>query len=190
VKTAILVSFALGLGASAARAQVTVQRPVEVVVAPFIAESRAAYEQVKSYLTAAAGSMPATGYAFKAAPGVRTFGALLAHVADEQMRACSVLNGQSKTIPAASKTGKAALTAALAQSFTECDRAWGAVNGVNAFETYVANDAQRTRLGSLISNTAHGNEEYGYMAVYLRLKGIVPPSSEGAAKRGIAPPGR
>jgi len=26
---------------------------------------------------------------------------------------------------------------------------------------------------------AHDNEEYGYLAVHLRLKGIVPPSSEG-----------
>jgi hypothetical protein len=24
----------------------------------------------------------------------------------------------------------------------------------------------------------HNNEEYGYLAVYMRLKGVVPPSSE------------
>jgi hypothetical protein len=38
--------------------------------------------------------------------------------------------------------------------------------------------AQRSKLGVLVGNTTHDNEEYGYMAVYLRPKGIVPPSSE------------
>jgi hypothetical protein len=38
---------------------------------------------------------------------------------------------------------------------------------------------QRSRLATLAGTVSHSNEEYGYMAVYLRLKGIVPPSSEG-----------
>lgn len=37
---------------------------------------------------------------------------------------------------------------------------------------------QRSRLGLLAGMVSHSNEEYGYMAVYLRLKGVVPPSSE------------
>ena len=36
---------------------------------------------------------------------------------------------------------------------------------------------ESTRLGALVRNIVHDNEEYGYMSVYLRLKGIVPPSS-------------
>ena len=52
---------------------------------------------------------------------------------------------------------------------------------VNAFETFVLPQGQHhSRAGLLMSTVvSHSNEEYGYMAVYLRLKGIVPPSSEG-----------
>ena len=38
---------------------------------------------------------------------------------------------------------------------------------------------QNTKLGALIQNNIHDNETYGTMTVYMRLKGIVPPSSEG-----------
>ena len=38
--------------------------------------------------------------------------------------------------------------------------------------------AQRSKLGLLAGVIAHSNEQYGYMAVYPRLKGIVPPSTE------------
>jgi hypothetical protein len=38
--------------------------------------------------------------------------------------------------------------------------------------------APRSKLSALIYNTTHDNEEYGYLAVYMRLKGVVPPSSE------------
>ncbi len=37
---------------------------------------------------------------------------------------------------------------------------------------------ERSKLGLLFGMTSHSNEQYGYMAVYMRLEGIVPPSSE------------
>jgi hypothetical protein len=43
----------------------------------------------------------------------------------------------------------------------------------------LAGRGQRSKLGALIGNTTHDNEEYGYLAVYIRLKGEVPPSSQG-----------
>jgi hypothetical protein len=35
-----------------------------------------------------------------------------------------------------------------------------------------------TRLGVLSFNTAHDNEHYGNIVTYMRLKSLVPPSSE------------
>ena len=65
------------------------------------------------------------------------------------------------------------------ESADECDAAWATVTDANAAELVGGGRMQRSRLGSLISSVViHGNEEYGYMAVYLRLKGIVPPSTE------------
>ena len=37
----------------------------------------------------------------------------------------------------------------------------------------------RSKIGLLVGMISHANEQYGYAAVYLRLTGIVPPSSEG-----------
>ena len=38
---------------------------------------------------------------------------------------------------------------------------------------------QRSKLAALWGIVAHDNEVYGAMGVYMRLKGVVPPSSEG-----------
>jgi hypothetical protein len=44
---------------------------------------------------------------------------------------------------------------------------------------------QTSRLGILTRFiVAHGNEEYGYGSIYLRLKGVVPPSSDAPAGGG------
>jgi uncharacterized damage-inducible protein DinB len=141
---------------------------------PLIAESKGAYNSVKGYLTRAAAAMPEENYAFKPTPEIRTFGALLAHIADHQMRYCSTAQGAAKQTDFASKTTKADLVAALAASFAECDAAWASITDANA----TAMVGQRSKLGTLILDVVHSNEEYGYMSLYFRLKGMVPPSSD------------
>jgi hypothetical protein len=141
---------------------------------PLIAETKQAYTSVKGYLTRAAAAMPEENYSFKPTPDIRTFGALLGHIADHQMRYCSTAMGARKEGNAASKTTKADLVAALADSFAQCDAAWDSVTDANATEM----EGQRSKLGTLILDVVHSNEEYGYMAMYFRLKGIVPPSSD------------
>jgi hypothetical protein len=140
---------------------------------PLIGETRQAYTSVKGYLTRAAAAMPEENYSFKPTPEIRTFGALLAHIADHQMRYCSTALGARKQGGAA-KTTKADLVAALAASFAECDAAWDSITDANATEMV----GQRSKLGTLILDVMHSNEEYGYMAIYFRLKGIVPPSTD------------
>jgi hypothetical protein len=146
---------------------------------PLIAETRGAYNSVKGYLTRAAAAMPEENYGFQPTPQIRTFGALLAHIADHQTRYCSTARGAARQGDAASKTAKADLVAALAASFTECDAAWDSVTPANAREMM----GQRSKLGTLILDVVHSNEEYGYMAIYFRLKGLVPPSSDRAGGR-------
>ena len=144
---------------------------------PLIAESRRAYTAIKTNLTKAADKMSDENYNFKASPDIRTFGALIGHIADSQLRTCAAVKGEQKEATAASKTAKADLVAALKASFDECDAAWDSVTDANAAEM-LAGRGQRSKLGALIGNTTHSNEEYGYLAVYMRLKGVVPPSSE------------
>ena len=141
-------------------------------------EAKGAYNNIKNNLTRLAEKMPENEYEFKAAPDIRTFGALIAHVAQSQMGNCSAVNGAMKKSDAASKTKKAELVAALKESFEECDKAFDALSDANAAEKIKGPRGERTRLGTLYGVITHDNEEYGYLAVYLRIKGIVPPSSD------------
>ena len=79
-----------------------------------------------------------------------------------------------------SKTAKADLVAALKASFDACDAAWDAMTDTTAMETVAGRGgAKRTKLSMLIGATiVHNNEEYGYLAVYMRMKNVVPPSSD------------
>jgi len=146
---------------------------------PLIAETKASYNTIKGYLTRAAAAMPEEAYTFKPTPDIRTFGALLGHIADHQMRYCSAARGTPRQTDFLSKTAKADLVEALATSFKECDAAWDSVTDANATEMM----GSRSRLGTLILDVVHSNEEYGYMSVYFRLKGIVPPSSDRAGRK-------
>jgi hypothetical protein len=143
------------------------------------AELKAAYTAIKANLTKAAEKMPDDGYSFKASPDIRTFGALIAHVADAQGRTCAAIAGATAPAGAGSKTAKADLIAALKASYDICDGVINSLTDEDAARTVsMGRGGQRTKLGALWGLVAHSNEEYGYLAVYMRLKNVVPPSSE------------
>jgi hypothetical protein len=146
---------------------------------PMSGELKQMYTGVKNNHIRMAEKMPEEHYGFKATAEIRTFGQLVAHVADAQARTCSAVNGEQKAVNAASKTTKADLVAALKESFAICDKAFDSLTDAKASEMISMGQRQRSKLGALAGTISHSNEEYGYMAVYLRLKGIVPPSSEG-----------
>jgi hypothetical protein len=143
------------------------------------AEIKQGYNGIKNNLTKAAEKMPEELYSFQATPDVRTFGALIAHIADSQTRTCNAILGEPKSGTAGSKTAKADLVAALKESFADCDKAYDSLTDANATQVLKFGQREATRLGALVRNVIHDNEEYGYLAVYMRLKDIVPPSSEG-----------
>jgi uncharacterized damage-inducible protein DinB len=149
---------------------------------PHFAEGKQTYDVVKNNLIQMAEAMPEDNYSFKPTPDIRTFAQMVAHVADAQARLCSAASGQPKSLDAASKTTKADLVAALKESSAMCDAAWDALTEANAHETIKLGPAERSRIGTLEYNSVHSNEEYGYTAVYLRLKGIVPPSTANRKK--------
>ena len=145
---------------------------------PIIGELKQFYIVRKGDLTKAADRMPAEDYDFKPTPQVRTFAQLLAHIIDAQMGFCSVAKGEPRKINAASKTSKADLVAALKASFDECDSAFALMTDATAMQMLKAGNSERSKLGTLLYATLHDNEEYGYLAMYLRLKGLVPPSTD------------
>jgi hypothetical protein len=164
----LVVAFSAAIGGLALQAQPSPS-----------AEIKQGYNAIKNNLTKAAEKMPEDQYSFKASPDIRTFGALIAHIADSQTRTCNAVLGEAKTGSAGSKTAKADLVAALKDSFADCDKAYDSLTDANLTQAVKIGNREASKIGALARNVIHDNEEYGYLAVYMRLKGIVPPSSEG-----------
>jgi len=143
-----------------------------------IAENKQNFTNIKNNILAAAEKMPGDAYGFRATAEERTWAELMGHIADAQTGICSSATGEAKRGGAAKLTDKAALVAALKESSAVCDAVWDSTNDENAHNMVKRMNRDWTRLGLLIYNTTHDNESYGTMAVYLRLKGVVPPSSE------------
>ena len=151
---------------------------------PLSAEVKWMYGTIRNNLLKLAEKMPAERYDFRPTPEVETFARRVAHIADANMNVCTGLKGERKPLGAASKTSKADLVAALKESFAYCDRVVDELNDVSAREMVSSRlggpfppEATRSRLATLYNLVRHSNEMYGYMAVYLRLSGIVPPTS-------------
>ncbi len=137
-------------------------------------------KQVSAWIQGAAEKMPEEEYAFKPDPASRTFGQILGHVADADYLFCSAVLGEKNPSPEIEKTKatKAELAFALQGAFAYCGKAYNTLTDANANETVKAFGQERNKLGVLWFNASHNLEHYGNLVVYMRLKGIVPPSSD------------
>ena len=146
---------------------------------PFSADARLTYDLIKSSVLRAAEKMPAEDYSFRTVAPVRTFGEMIAHVVDAHFRMCAVVKGEPSPAGAGTKTTKADLVPLLKASFEYCDPVYASMTDkVGAAKVKWAR-WEMSKLGLLNWNISHDNEMYGIMGAFLRLKGIVPPSSEG-----------
>ncbi len=146
---------------------------------PFTADAKQTYALIKDSVLKAADKMPAEDYSFRNTPQVRTYGQMIAHIADAQMLMCGVVKGERTTAGASSKTSKAELVAALKASFDYCDPVYASMTDAAGAAHVKWARWDMSKLGLLNWNISHDNEMYGWMASYLRIKGLVPPSSEG-----------
>jgi len=139
------------------------------------------YNSQKMNLTQSADKVSEADYAFQPTKEVRTFGQMLAHVANTQFNYCAIAKGEpnpNKDDFEKSATTKAAIVKALADSFAYCDTVYTTLTDAKALELVKAGQNEVPRAARLISNIAHDNEHYGNIVTYLRMKGLVPPSSE------------
>jgi uncharacterized damage-inducible protein DinB len=147
---------------------------------PISASEKGFYTVVSGEVIAAAEKMPDADYSFKPTPEVRSFGQLVGHVADAQYGFCSLASGETNPNKAIekTKTSKADLVAALKEAVAYCNNAYSGMTDAKGSEIVKFMNYNVARLTVLSINTAHTDEHYGNMVSYLRLKGIVPPSSE------------
>ena len=147
---------------------------------PISAFNRRAHGQVASWLIRSAEKMPEENYAFKPTPDVRSFGQLIAHTADAQHRFCAPVLGEPDPARRVeqTKTAKPDLIAAIKEATAYCDRAYAALTDASAGQLLKFMNSDMAKLSILHINTTHLAEHYGNIVTYLRLKNIVPPSSE------------
>lgn len=142
------------------------------------------YDLVKGNILKSAAQVPEEHYAFKPTPEVRSMGQLFGHIANANFMICSMASGEKSTATgdAEKLTAKADIEKALAASFAFCDKAWGAVTAARAGEPVDLFGMKHSRASALSFNTAHDWEHYGNLVTYMRLKGMVPPSSQGGGQ--------
>jgi uncharacterized damage-inducible protein DinB len=148
-----------------------------------VAMLRGSYDSVQAYLTKAAEQVPEADFAFKPTPEVRSFGAIIAHVADTQYAICSAVLGETDPSPDVekTKTTKAAIVEALKGSAALCAKAY-AIPDAEAHTTMKLFGHEQPKFRALLVNTTHDWEHYGNVVTYMRLKGMVPPSSQPRSK--------
>jgi uncharacterized damage-inducible protein DinB len=146
---------------------------------PMSKETKGLYTAVKGYILKSADKMPEANYAFKPSPEVRSFGAILGHLADDQYFFCSAAKGEKKdTKIEKDVTSKADLVAELKKAFAYCDSAYDDLTDAKGATMMKFGNGERSLSGILNFNVAHDFEHYGNIITYLRIKGLVPPSSE------------
>jgi hypothetical protein len=155
------------------------------------------YNSIKSLLIKTVDAMPADAFGFQPVPEMRTFAGTVGHLVSSNIGQCSALLGKKHELSGQdlSKTLKTKEEAvkAIADSYAFCDEFFTTVKSnaplVDAYYTgtMTRNGApvpfKMANGGVATGLIAHNNEEYGYLAVYLRLKGVVPPSSVPPVKK-------
>jgi uncharacterized damage-inducible protein DinB len=142
-----------------------------------IASVRALNGSVTGFLTATAEMVPEATYGYRPTPEVRTLGEILGHVADASFFFCSTASGMDAP-EAGPMTTKAEIQAALAASIAFCNSAFDALTAQTAAETVTLLNNQHSRIGALAFHNAHIYEHYGNLVTYMRINGMVPPSSQ------------
>jgi uncharacterized damage-inducible protein DinB len=147
---------------------------------PLMTVSKNIYAISRNDVLRSVDKIPDEMWSFQPTKDVRTIAQLFAHIADGQYEFCGVAEegkSVSKNIEKTLKT-KAEIVPALKDAFAYCDAAYAKMTDANAAELVSFNGMRITKLGAMDFNTAHNMEHYGNLVTYMRIKGIVPPSSE------------
>ena len=125
---------------------------------------RGGFDQVSGWVTKAAEMVPAEKYSYKPVDTVRTFGQLIAHIADSYTYFCAVTAGKKVEWSEAIEKGptdKATLMPKLKQALNGCTAA----------------NKNPVKVHELAQNMGHTALHYGNVITYMRMMGLVPPSS-------------
>ena len=182
----IAITVVIGLLASPVFAQGagTGQAPAQAPTAGalLVRAVQGGWAGAKRNIVESAAQMPEADYNFKPVDNVRTFGQILAHVADSNYFYCARSKGEPPPVPDGTlekqATTKAAIVKALGESVAYCDAVYAGLTPASAAETVKAGENQIPRVQPLFGNVSHNVEHYGNLVTYFRMKKMVPPSTK------------
>lgn len=158
-------------------AQAQTQAPPPDPIAPV----KRFYANTKQNLLGAAEKMPAEHFSFKPTNDVRSYAEIFGHILNTNYMACSGLRGETDPNKAdlekVLKT-KEDVVKAVKASFEYCDSALSNLTAASLGESFKYQNREIPKTSPLLLLIAHSQEHYGNLVTYLRLKGLVPPSSE------------
>jgi hypothetical protein len=147
---------------------------------PLSASTKSMYEMTRNHILKSAEKMAEADYSFRPVDTVMTFRQLLIHIAEGNiMVAGNTFAGEKPKITAdKEKATKADVIAALNTSFSFTDKLYNDMTDVKAMELINMWGTKRPAVYALSFNVVHNYEHYGNLVTYMRMKGLVPPSSE------------
>ena len=173
-----------GIAALAAGVSVSLGAQTKAGVAQPVGDAlRSSWDGAKKNIRESANVVPEAVFSFSPVPGtVRTFGQIVGHVAGANYVFCSAAKGEKSPHEEAafeSLATKAALLKAWDDSVKYCDTAFQGLTDRSATETIDLpfGQGKGARAKALLDNIGHLNEHYGNLVTYMRIKGIVPPTS-------------
>lgn len=157
---------------------------------PLSSSLRNLYKGTRNDIARAAEKMPEQFYGLRPGPQmeVRTYGQVVGHLANFNYMWCAQAKGEKNPNEGndfEKLTSKADLVKAINGALNYCDGVYAALtdaSGMQMIEVTQENGKQQRvlRISQLMLNVFHNNEHYGNIVTYLRIKSIVPPSSEPA----------
>ena len=148
---------------------------------PYTNAIRRQHRNIGSIVVRAAEKMPEDLFSFKPTPDVRSFAEIVGHIADAHYLLCRAAGEnvfEIKRDHELKPGSKADLIAALKQSIDYCEKVFDGTTDANGATPVKIGASNPLKLMVLNNNVAHTWEHYGNLVTYMRLKGIVPPTSE------------
>ena len=176
-------AFAQAPAAASAQAPAAQAAPAAPPAQPLSATLKGMWDGLKLNLVQSADKMPEADFAFQPTREVMTYGQLLAHVANSSFSYCARGKGEdnpNKEDFQKTRTAKADITKALNDAVAYCDAVYGGMTDAAAMELVKSGQNLVPKARFLITNISHDNEHYGNLVTYMRIKGLVPPSTERA----------
>ncbi|HKV60318.1 MAG TPA: DinB family protein [Candidatus Acidoferrum sp.] len=135
------------------------------------------FNALRKLSVAVAEAMPAEQYVFRPDPGSMTFGELMSHIASTNYAFCAGLqDSNGPQTPSPGDKDKAAVVKFLSSSFEYCSTVIPNLTEEQLTKTHNSPDGRLPGREVLLAMFVHVAHHRGQAEIYLRDKGIKPPS--------------